>query len=349
MIGRRKSCTIRIGNVDVGSDAPISVQSMTKTFTADVKATVDQIKELEEYGCEIIRVAVPDAEAADALAAIKRSISMPLIADIHFDHRLALTAIKGGVDALRLNPGNIGDPEHIRKVVRAAKERQIPIRIGVNGGSLPKTEDTTLSVVDRMVSAAMGHIKLLEDLDFNLIKVSLKAFDVPTTIEAYSAIAKVIPYPLHLGITESGTPKRGSIRSAVGIGAMLYLGLGDTIRVSLTGHPREEVIAGFEILKSLNLREHGPTMVSCPTCGRCRVNLVELAQTVEQRMSTIETPIKVAVMGCIVNGPGEAKEADLGIACGQGRGAIFRKGELLCTVDEKDLLDTFMAEVEKMR
>jgi (E)-4-hydroxy-3-methylbut-2-enyl-diphosphate synthase len=347
MTQRRVSIPIRVGRVTVGGGAPVAVQSMTKTFTADVPATVAQIRDLEEHGCEIVRSAVPDQEAADALSQIKRQISIPLVADIHFDYRLALAALKAGVDGLRLNPGNITDPEHVAKVVRAAKDRQVPIRIGLNGGSLPKTDNKSLTVVDRMVQAAMTQIKLLQDLDFNLIKISLKAFDVPTTIEAYRTIAPMMPYPLHLGITESGTPQRGSIRSAVGIGAMLYLGLGDTIRVSLTGHPTEEVIAGYEILKSLNMREHGPTMVSCPTCGRTQVNLVSLAQEVEQRMSKVARPLKIAVMGCIVNGPGEAREADLGIACGKGRGAIFRKGELICTVDERDLIDTFMAEVEK--
>jgi (E)-4-hydroxy-3-methylbut-2-enyl-diphosphate synthase len=347
MIQRRVSIPIRVGRLTIGGGAPIAVQSMTKTFTADVPATVAQIRDLEEHGCEIVRSAVPDQEAADALSQIKRQISIPLVADIHFDYRLALAALKAGVDGLRLNPGNITDPEHVAKVVRAAKDRQVPIRIGLNGGSLPKTDNKSLTVVDRMVQAAMTQIKLLQDLDFNLIKISLKAFDVPTTIEAYRTIAPMMPYPLHLGITESGTPQRGSIRSAVGIGAMLYLGLGDTIRVSLTGHPTEEVIAGYEILKSLNMREHGPTMVSCPTCGRTQVNLVSLAQEVEQRMSKVARPLKIAVMGCIVNGPGEAREADLGIACGKGRGAIFRKGELICTVDERDLIDTFMAEVEK--
>ena len=349
MTQRRISVPIRVGGVTVGGGAPVVVQSMTKTFTSDVASTVAQIKELEEHGCEIVRSAVPDQEAADALSLIKRQISIPLIADIHFDHRLALAALKAGADGLRLNPGNISDPEHVAEVVRAAKERQVPIRVGVNSGSLPKTEDKSLSVVDRMVQAAMGQIKLLEDLDFNLIKVSLKAFDVPTTIEAYKAIAGMMPYPLHLGITEAGTPQRGSVRSAVGIGAMLYLGLGDTIRVSLTGHPREEVAVAYEILKSLNLRARGPTMVSCPTCGRCQVDLVGLAQTVEQRMATVGRPLKVAVMGCVVNGPGEAREADLGIACGKGKGAIFRKGELICTVDEADIIETFMAEVDKLR
>ena len=349
MTQRRISVPIRVGGVTVGGGAPVVVQSMTKTFTSDVASTVAQIKDLEEHGCEIVRSAVPDQEAADALSLIKRQISIPLIADIHFDHRLALAALQAGVDGLRLNPGNISDPEHVTKVVRAARERQVPIRVGVNSGSLPRTEDKSLSVVDRMVQAAMGQIKLLEDLDFNLIKVSLKAFDVPTTIEAYKAIAGMMPYPLHLGITEAGTPQRGSVRSAVGIGAMLYLGLGDTIRVSLTGHPREEVAVAYEILKSLNLRDRGPTMVSCPTCGRCQVDLVGLAQTVEQRMATVGRPLKVAVMGCVVNGPGEAREADLGIACGKGKGAIFRKGELICTVDEADIIEAFMAEVEKLR
>ncbi len=346
MIKRRFSKAIRIGNVAVGGGAPITVQSMTKTPTADAVATISQIKQLEEHGCEIVRCAVPDTEAAEALGRIKAGISIPLIADIHFDHRLALAALVAGVDGLRLNPGNISDPAKVKQVVLAARERGVPIRIGVNAGSLQKTPDRSLSTVQRMVQSAMDQIKLLEELDFDLIKVSLKAFDVPTTIEAYAAIADLMPYPLHLGITESGTPKTGSVRSAVGIGTMLFLGLGDTIRVSLTGDPVEEIVAGYEILKSLNLRERGVTMVSCPTCGRCQVDLVGLAQQVERRLAVHSRPLKVAVMGCVVNGPGEAKDADLGIACGNGKGAIFRKGELVCTVDEAELVDRLMLEVD---
>jgi (E)-4-hydroxy-3-methylbut-2-enyl-diphosphate synthase len=346
MIKRRKSKTIHIGSVPVGGGFPITVQSMTKTDTRDVKATVRQIKELQEYGCEIIRVAVPDMEAARAIVDIKKKIKIPLVADIHFDYRLALAALEGGVDGLRLNPGNIGEPEKIKKVVLAAREREVPIRIGLNSGSLPKTTNKKLTIAERMVESALGQIKLLESLDFDLIKVSLKASDVPTTIEAYRSIADKMPYPLHIGITESGTPRTGIIRSAVGIGALLREGIGDTIRVSLTAHPREEVITGYEILKSLDLRKHGPVLISCPTCGRTEADVVKLAQEVEKRLQKIDRPIKVAVMGCVVNGPGEAKDADVGIACGKGKGVIFKRGEKVAVVAEKDFLTALMKEVE---
>ncbi len=345
---RRISQQIMIGGIKVGGNAPVSVQSMTNTDTRDVKATVKQIKELTEYGCEIIRVAVPDAEAAQALQKIKKGIKIPLIADIHFDYRLALTALANGIDGLRLNPGNIGEPDKIKKVVLSAKERGIPIRIGLNAGSLPKTTNARLSISSRMVNAALEQIKLLESLDFNLIKVSLKAFDVPTTIDAYKKIADKMPYPLHIGITESGTPHTGVIRSSVGIGSLLYLGVGDTIRVSLTAHPREEVVAGFEILKSLNLREHGPILISCPTCGRTEVDFMPMVDEVCVRLAKIKKPIKIAVMGCVVNGPGEAADADVGVACGKGKGIIFRKGKKVRVVAEKDIVSSLMAEVEKV-
>jgi len=344
---RRTSKQIRIGNVTVGGSAPITVQSMTKTDTRDVMSTISQIEELEDYGCEIIRVAVPDAEAAQAIQAIKKGISLPLIADIHFDYRLALMALENGADGLRLNPGNIGEPEKILSVARAAKERNVPIRIGVNAGSLPKKADPALTTAQQMVAAALGQIRLLENLEFDLIKVSLKAFDVPTTIEAYQDIAQKIPYPLHIGITEAGLPRTGIIRSAAGIGTLLYLGIGDTIRVSLSAHPREEVIAGYEILKSMDLRQHGPVLVSCPSCGRTEVDLVKLAEQVEQELLKTNKPIKVAVMGCVVNGPGEAKDADIGIACGKGRGILFKKGEKIGVVEEKDFLTALMAQVER--
>ncbi len=347
MIRRRKSKAINIGNVTIGGSAPIAVQSMAKTDTRDAKATIRQIRQLERCGCQIVRVAVPDREAAEALPAIKKAIRIPLIADIHFDHRLALMAIDAGVDGLRLNPGNIRDRNHIKKVVLAAKERDIPIRIGVNSGSLPPTSDATKPMVKRMIDAAMNEIDLLESLDFGLIKVSLKAFDVPDTIEANRLLAKRMPYPIHLGITEAGTPRRGAIRSAVGIGILLYEGIGDTIRVSLTGDPREEVSAGYEILKSLGLSRRGPTLISCPTCGRSEINVIALANAVEKRLARIEKPIKIAVMGCVVNGPGEAKNADVGIACGKGKGIIFSKGKQVCTVNESDFLAALMAEVEK--
>ena len=343
---RRISKPIQIGKVTVGGGAPVVVQSMTKTDTRDVRATVEQIRELEDCGCELVRVAVPDTEAAEAIAAIKKGISIPLIADIHFDYRLALTALEAGADGLRLNPGNIGEPEKVKAVALTAKERGAPIRIGLNAGSLPKTADPHLTVAQQMVEAAMGQVRLLESLDFDLIKVSLKAFDVPTTVEAYQGIAQKMPYPLHIGVTEAGTPRTGVIRSAVGIGTLLYMGIGDTIRVSLTAHPREEVIAAYEILKSLNLRQHGPILVSCPTCGRTEVDIIKLAEEVEERLAKIDKPIKVAVMGCVVNGPGEARDADVGIACGKGKAILFKKGEKVGVVEEKDFLSALMREVE---
>ncbi len=345
---RRISKPIRLGDVTIGGGAPIVVQSMTNTDTRDVKATVHQIKELEEVGCEIIRVAVPDAEAASAIPAIMKKITIPLVADIHFDYRLALAAIKAGVNGLRLNPGNIGEPERIKAVVLAAKERAIPIRIGLNAGSLPKTSKTASSIAQRMVESALEQINLLESLDFDLIKVSLKAFEVPTTIEAYLEIAEKTSYPLHIGITEAGTHRTGIIRSSVGIGTLLYMGIGDTIRVSLTAPPQEEVFVAFEILKSLDLRQRGPVLVSCPTCGRTEVDLIPLAETVEKELMRISKPIKVAVMGCAVNGPGEAKDADIGIACGKGKGILFKKGEKVGVVEEKDFITTLMREVEKL-
>ncbi len=346
MIKRRPSKQIYIGNVPIGGGAPIAVQSMTKTDTRNVKATVRQIKELQECGCEIIRCAVPDAEAARALVDIKKHVEISLVADIHFDYRLALMSLEAGVDGLRLNPGNIGEADKVKKVALAAKEREVPIRIGLNAGSLPKTNNKKLSVADRMVAAALEQIRLLESLDFDLIKVSLKAFDVPTTIEAYRAIADKIPYPLHIGITEAGTPRTGIIRSAVGIGTLLWQGIGDTIRVSLTAPPLEEISAAYEILKSLNLRQRGPVLVSCPTCGRTEADTIKLAEAVEKRLLKITKPIRVAVMGCVVNGPGEAKDADVGIACGKGKGVIFKKGEQVAVVEEKDFLEALMREVE---
>jgi (E)-4-hydroxy-3-methylbut-2-enyl-diphosphate synthase len=344
---RRTSKAIQIGNVTVGGSAPIVVQSMTKTDTRDVMSTIYQIKEIEDCGCELVRVAVPDAEAAQAISAIKRGISIPIIADIHFDYRLALLALEAGCDGLRLNPGNISEPERVAAIAQTAKERSVPIRIGVNAGSLPKSANPKLTTAQQMVEAALPQIQLLESLDFDLIKVSLKAFDVPTTIEAYQDIAQRIPYPLHVGITESGIPKRGIIRSTVGISTLLYLGIGDTIRVSLTAHPREEVITAYEILKSLNLRQHGPILVSCPSCGRAEVDIVKLAEAVEEELLKIDKPIKVAVMGCVVNGPGEAKDADIGIACGKGKAVLFKKGKKVKTIQEKDFITTLMGEVER--
>jgi (E)-4-hydroxy-3-methylbut-2-enyl-diphosphate synthase len=345
----RRGCKqLRIGQVTVGGDTPIVVQSMTKTDTRDVTATINQIKELEDCGCEIVRVAVPDNEAARSLASIKRSVSLPIIADIHFDYRLALAALQSGVDGLRLNPGNIGDREQIAIVVSAAKEREVPIRIGVNAGSLPANFQPDAPLTERMVNTALEQIKLMESLDFDLIKVSLKAFDVLTTIQAYQIIADKIPYPLHLGVTEAGLPRTGAIRSAVGIGILLHQGIGDTIRVSLTAHPCEEVLVAYEILKSLGLRQRGPTLVSCPSCGRAEVDIIALAEAVSKRMQKINEPIKVAVMGCVVNGPGEAKDADVGIACGKGKGVIFRKGEVVSTASEDQFLEAIMIEISRI-
>ncbi len=343
---RRAAKPIKIGKVTVGGGAPIVVQSMTKTDTRNIMSTVAQIRELADCGCELVRVAVPDTEAAQAIQEIKKASPLPIIADIHFDYRLALMSLEAGADGLRLNPGNVSEPDKVATIAKAAKERGVPIRIGVNAGSLPEVENPNLPLAQRMVKVALEQISLLESLDFDLIKVSLKAFDVPTTIEAYKDIAEKIPYPLHIGITEAGTPRTGIIRSTVGIGTLLYLGIGDTIRVSLSAHPREEVIAGYEILKSLDLRQHGPVLVSCPSCGRAEVDIVRLAQEAEKELLKITKPIKVAVMGCIVNGPGEAKDADIGIACGKGKAVLFKKGKQIKTIAEKDFIRVLMNEVE---
>ncbi|MSP78718.1 MAG: flavodoxin-dependent (E)-4-hydroxy-3-methylbut-2-enyl-diphosphate synthase [Dehalococcoidia bacterium] len=370
---RRPTKPVYVGGVKIGGDAPITVQSMTKTDTRDVAATVRQIKELEDVGCEIIRCAVPDMAAAQALGAIKKQIKIPLIADIHFHYQLALEALNQGIDCLRLNPGNLRSSDQVRLVVRAAKERRVPIRIGVNFGSLPPVDGIgktggfsrhmdlvnrlpkarmgqvgEYSVVDHMVATGLWEISLLEDEDFDLIKISLKAFDVPTTVEAYRRMAALVPYPFHLGITEAGTAFGGSIRSAVGLGAMLYDGIGDTIRVSLSDDPREEVKTGYEILKSLNLRTKGVTLVACPSCGRADVDIRKLANDVDALLKSMNAPVKVAVMGCEVNGPGEAKDADVGIAAGAGRAIIFRKGQKARVVAAADMLPALMEEVRKV-
>ena len=344
---RRDSKAIHIGKVTVGGGAPIVVQSMTKTDTRDIMSTIVQIRELADCGCELVRVAVPDADAAQAISEIKKASPLPIIADIHFDYRLALVSLEAGADGLRLNPGNIREPDKVTAIAKAARERGVPIRIGVNAGSLPEVENSGLSPARQMVAAALKQVRLLESLDFDLIKVSLKAFDVPTTIEAYKDIAAKIPYPLHIGITEAGPPRTGIIRSTVGIGTLLYLGIGDTIRVSLSAHPRAEVIAGYEILKSLNLRQRGPVLVSCPSCGRAEVDILRLASEVEEELVKITKPIKVAVMGCVVNGPGEAKDADIGIACGQGKAVLFKKGKKIKTIEEADFIRVLMSEVEE--
>lgn len=353
---RRLSRPVRLGSVVIGGGGPIVVQSMCNTDTRDVAATTSQIAALAEAGCEVVRVAVPDAEAAEALPAIVRASPIPVVADIHFDHRLALAALQAGVHGLRLNPGNIRDPDKVRAVVRAARERGVPIRIGVNAGSLPPLEEEpgrpppTLKEVQatlpkRMVQAALGHIRILEELDFHDIVVSLKAFDVPITVAANRLLARQVPYPLHIGITEAGLPWAGTIRSAVGIGILLFEGLGDTIRVSLTGDPVEEVRVAYEILRALDLRRRGPTLISCPTCGRTEVDLVRLAEEVERRLQGLPAAITVAVMGCVVNGPGEARMADYGIAAGRGRGVIFRHGEVVGSAPEGKLVEALLTEI----
>ena len=340
MIKRRKSKEISIGNVKIGNNAPISVQSMCNTDTRDVKATLHQICEMADRGCELVRLAVLNQDASDAIKDIVAKSPLPLIADIHFDYKLAIKCINNGINALRLNPGNIGKRENVEQVVKLAKQQQIPIRIGVNAGSLEKDlQDKDIPLSEKMVLSALGHIKILEDLDFDLIKVSLKSSDVLTTIEAYRSIAEKIPYPLHLGVTEAGTMRGGLIKSSVGLGTLLAEGIGDTIRVSLTENPVEEVTAGFDILKSLGLRERGVNFVSCPTCGRTQIDLIGLAKQVEERFKNFDKPITIATMGCAVNGPGEAKHADFGIAGGVGEGIVFKKGEIIAKVPENQLLE----------
>jgi (E)-4-hydroxy-3-methylbut-2-enyl-diphosphate synthase len=375
MAKRRITKQISVGGVLIGGrDNPVVVQSMTTGDTRDIEGSIAEIKTLEDEGCEIIRVAVPDMEAADAIPAIKAGISIPLIADIHFHYELALASIKSGVDGLRLNPGNIRDADKVREITEAAKKAQIPIRIGVNFGSLPpvgkigatrggrrvvdgvnelptiaeaaaRGDKDAYTVVDHMVATALWEISVLEELDFDDIKISLKAFDVETTVEAYRKLAPLVPYPFHLGITESGTVTTGSIRSAVGLGVLLYDGLGDTIRVSLAGDSREEIKTGFEILKSLKLRDKGPIMIACPSCGRADVDVLKLTNSVEKFVKEVKTPLKIAVMGCEVNGPGEAKDADIGIAGGNGRAVIFRKGVKTRVVAESEMLEALMQEV----
>jgi (E)-4-hydroxy-3-methylbut-2-enyl-diphosphate synthase len=343
---RRKTRKISIGGVEIGGNAPVSVQSMCCTDTRDIKATVAQIRKLEDAGCELARLAILDTQAACALSEIKKQVKIPLIADIHFDYRLALESMANGADALRLNPGNIGKREFVEKVVKAAKERSIPIRIGVNAGSLQKDlSHAPDELANSLVESAIGHIRILEDLDFDLIKVSLKASDVTTMIDAYRKFSQVSDYPLHLGVTEAGTLKAGLVKSSIGIGSLLNEGIGDTIRVSLTEDPVEEVYAGWEILKSLNLRKRGLSLISCPTCGRCGIDLISLAKQVEERFKDIKKPLTIAVMGCPVNGPGEARYADIGVSGANGEGYIFKNGEIVEKLPYDRLLERLEQEV----
>ena len=347
MIKRKKTRVIHVGQVPVGGRYPISVQSMTKTDTRDVKATVKQIQSLVLAGCEIIRIAVPDAEAATALGRIKQLVTIPVIADIHFDWRLALEAIRQGVDGLRINPGNIGARWKVAEVVSAASDRDVPIRIGVNAGSLSKglREKYGHPTPEALVESAEEHITILEGLGFKKIKVSLKASSVLTTVDAYRLFSRRFRYPLHVGISEAGPSFTGMVKSSVGIGILLSEGIGDTIRVSLSADPREEVRVGYEILKSLGLREKGINLISCPTCGRCQIDIRGLATKVENRLKDIRKPLTVAVMGCVVNGPGEAREADIGIAGGKGFGLLFKKGKVVKKLGEDKLLDALLKEI----
>jgi len=346
-IGTKK---IKVGNTYVGGDASIKVQSMTNTDTRDIRTTVSQIWALEEAGCDIIRCAVPDMEASEALGGIIKQIKIPLVADIHFDYRLALKSIKNGVAALRINPGNIGNKDKVKAVVEAAKDKGIPIRIGVNSGSLQKDILESYGKVcpEALVDSALRHVDILEEFNFFDIAISVKSSDVMEMIESYRLLSKKVDYPLHLGVTESGTRRMGTIKSSVGIGALLAEGIGDTIRVSLTDDPVEEIKVGRDILKSLGLLEDGIEFISCPTCGRTQINLIEIAKEVEEKLAKVNKPIKVAVMGCAVNGPGEAKRADIGIAGGNGMGLIFKKGEIIKRVKEENLVDELLKEIEKL-
>lgn len=351
LTNRNNTKRIKIGNIEIGGGNPIAVQSMTKTNTSDIDATVKQISELEKAGCQIVRCAVPDKESAEALKEIKKQINLPLVADIHFNHTYALMAAEAGVDKLRINPGNIGDKEKVKAVVDAAKAHKIPIRIGVNSGSLEKKIRERYHghvTAEGLVKSALNNIKMLEDLDFTDIVLSLKATSVPMTIKAYQMISKKVNYPLHVGITEAGITKVGSIRSAAGIGAILSQGIGDTVRVSLTDNPLEEVRIAYEILKSMELTYHGVTIISCPTCGRADIDIIPIAHEIEKRTARIKQPLTVAIMGCEVNGPGEAADADVGLAGGRGVGLIFREGQVVRKVPENEMVDALMDEIESM-
>ena len=350
MVTRTDTRRVKVGRVEIGGGAPVSVQSMTITDTRDVEGTLVQIYQLAAEGCEIVRLAVPDQEAALALGAIKPRSPLPIVADIHFDHRLALLALEAGIDKLRINPGNIGGRQRTRIVAAAAKERGIPIRIGANIGSLSKAMLRRFggASAEALVESALEDVRVLEDLDFHDIVISVKASEVPMVVDAYTMIAERTNYPLHVGVTEAGTAWAGTIKSAAGIGAILARGIGDTIRVSLAADPVEEVKAGFEILKSLGLRTRGVQLVACPSCGRAEVDIIQIAQEVERRLAHLNAPVKVAVMGCAVNGPGEARMADLGIACGRGMGLLFKQGKIVASLPEDRLVDALMEQVEEV-
>ncbi len=349
MYKRRLSREVSVGNVKIGGNNPISVQSMTTTDTRDANATIEQIKRLESVGCDIVRVAVPDMEAAKNIGKIKSGVNIPVIADIHFDHRLALEAIEQGIDGVRINPGNIGSIDKVKAVVEKCKERNLKIRIGVNGGSLEKEllEKYGSATAEALVESALGHVKILEDLDFHNIVISLKSSDIYKTLDAYELISEKVDYPLHIGITESGSIKKGTIKSSIGVGALLLKGIGDTMRISLTGDPTEEVIVAKEILRSLDLLNDKIKVVSCPTCGRCNIDLISTVNEVEEKINSMDKNITVAIMGCAVNGPGEAREADIGIAGGKGEGLLFKKGEIVRKIKGDRLVEELLEEIEK--
>jgi (E)-4-hydroxy-3-methylbut-2-enyl-diphosphate synthase len=351
MMKRRKTRAVKVGTVTIGGEAPISVQSMTCTKTGDIEATVGQIRALTEAGCEIVRVAVPDEDAARAVGRIRERISIPLVADIHFDYQLALEAIRSGADKIRINPGNIGSADRVRKVLDAAGEKGIPIRIGVNAGSLDKALLRKFDGVtpEALVESAMAHVKVCEKMEFRDLVISIKASNVPMTVEANRLLARSCRYPIHIGVTESGTLKTGAIRSAVGIGTLLAEGIGDTIRVSLTADPVDEIRAGWEILKSLRLRRRGLTIVSCPTCGRLQTDMIPIVEAAEKALAGVDKPLTVAIMGCAVNGPGEAREADIGVACGRREALLFRRGRTVRKVAEADIVKTLVEEIERWK
>lgn len=349
-MARRKTRQLNIGGVLVGADAPVTVQSMTNTDTRDVAATVAQIMALTDAGCEIARVAVPDMDSAKAVGEIKKAVSIPIVADIHFDWRLAIACLEGGVDCLRINPGNIGDEDRVRQVVKGAAARGVPIRIGVNAGSLEKDILALYGhpTAEALVDSAMRHISILEEMDFREIKVSLKASSVPLTVKSYRLLAEQVDYPFHIGITEAGTLFSGTIKSAAGLGILLADGIGDTMRVSLTGDPVDEVRAGWEILKALEIRERGATIISCPTCGRLKFNSIAIAREIEARLAHVKDSVKIAIMGCVVNGPGEAMEADIGIAGGDGAGMLYVKGVQVRKIKEEEIVKTVLEEVDRL-
>ncbi|EJO5348179.1 flavodoxin-dependent (E)-4-hydroxy-3-methylbut-2-enyl-diphosphate synthase [Clostridium botulinum] len=349
-MNRKLTKKVKVGSIYVGGDSPITIQSMTNTDTRDTKSTLNQIKKLDEIGCDIIRCAVPDMEASEALKTITKESKIPVVADIHFDYKLALESIKNGVDALRINPGNIGSIERVKMVAEAAKEKYIPIRVGVNSGSLKKDILDKYGKVcpEALVESALEHVRILEKCNFNDIVISIKSSNVMQMIESYRLISEKVNYPLHLGVTEAGTAFRGTIKSSIGIGTLLTEGIGDTIRVSITGDPLEEIKIGKEILRSLGYIKEGIEFVSCPTCGRTNIDLISIANKVEQRLINCNKNIKVAIMGCVVNGPGEAREADIGIAGGKGEGLIFKKGKIIKKVKEENIIDELIKEIDKM-